>query len=72
LTAVSRSAIDAAGGRRPCPIYYLEDDERVWRLEPAIERAESRQPYLSDEFSLATVNERFRQDEHNVLMYQQY
>jgi hypothetical protein len=30
-----------------------------------------RQPFLSDEFSVSAVNERLRQDEHHVLMYQQ-
>jgi hypothetical protein len=51
---------------------FLKDDERVWRLERALERTESRQPFLSDEFSMAAVNERFSQDEHHLLMYQQY
>jgi hypothetical protein len=51
---------------------FLNDEDRRWRLEQALERVEARQPFLSDEFSMPTINDRFRRDEHHVLMHQQY
>lgn len=48
----------------------MKDRERLDELEQAAERMAARKPYLSDQFSRAKANARFREDEHRRLMHQ--
>lgn len=48
----------------------LDDEEKRWELEDAVERSRERQPFLVGELSRREVNARFRQDEHRRLMHQ--
>lgn len=48
----------------------MKDRERLDELEQAAERMAARKPYLSDKFSRAKANARFREDEHRRLMHQ--
>ena len=50
----------------------LDDEDKRWELEDAVERCRRRQPFLADGFSRREVNARFRQDEHRRLMHQWY
>lgn len=50
----------------------LDDEDKRWELEDAVERSRERQPFLADGFSRREVNARFRQDEHRRLMHQWY
>lgn len=50
----------------------LDDPDTRWGLEEALDRAKAREPFLADDFSRCTVNQRFRQDEHHVLMHQHF
>lgn len=50
----------------------LEDADSQWRFERTVERTEVREPFLAETFSLAEVNERLSQGEHEMPMYQQY
>ena len=50
----------------------LDDDERRWELEMAVERSKAREPFLASGFSRREVNARFRNDEHRRLMHQWY
>jgi hypothetical protein len=50
----------------------LDDEDKRWELEAAVERSQARQPFLADGFSRREVNARFRQDEHRRLMHQWY
>ena len=50
----------------------LDDEDKRWELEDAVERSQARQPFLADGFSRREVNARFRQDEHRRLMHQWY
>ncbi len=49
-----------------------DDPDTRWELEEALDRAKARQPFLADDFSRRAVNQRFRQDEHHVLMHQHF
>ena len=48
----------------------LDDDERRWELEMAVERSKARQPFLASGFSRREVHARFRKGEHRRLMHQ--
>ena len=50
----------------------LDDEDKRWELEGALERSQARQPFLADGFSRREVNARFRQDEHRRLMHPWY
>ena len=50
----------------------LDDDERRWELEMAVEHSKAREPFLASGFSRREVNARFRNDEHRRLMHQWY
>ncbi|WP_448208257.1 plasmid pRiA4b ORF-3 family protein [Azospirillum sp. sgz302134] len=50
----------------------LDDPDTRRELEEALDRAKAREPFLADDFSRRTVNQRFRQDEHHVLMHQHF
>ena len=50
----------------------LDDEDKRWELEDAVERSRERQPFLADGFSRREVNARLRQDEHRRLMHQWY
>jgi len=50
----------------------LDDADKRWELEAAVERSQARQPFLADGFSRREVNARFHQDEHRRLMHQWY
>ena len=49
----------------------LDDADKRWEWEQALERMQARQPFMTDAFCRRTANERFRGDEHHVLMHQQ-
>jgi hypothetical protein len=49
----------------------LEDSDARWELEEVVDRIKARESFLADAFSRRTVNRRFQQDEHHVLMHQQ-
>ena len=48
------------------------DPEACWELEEVVDRIKARQPFLAESFSRRAVNARLRQDEHRVLMHQQF
>lgn len=50
----------------------LDDEDKHWELEGAVERSKARQPFLAEGFSRREVNARFRKDEHRRLMHQWY
>ena len=47
----------------------LDDEDKRWELEGALERSQARQPFLGYGFSCRAVNTRFRQDEHRRLKH---
>lgn len=50
----------------------LDDEDKRWELEGALERSQALQPFLANGFSCRAVNTRFRQDKHRRLMHQWY
>ena len=48
-----------------------QNEDKRWEVDMALERSQERQPYLNEKFSRRAVNRAFRQNDHEVLMYQQ-
>ena len=50
----------------------LDDEDRRWRLERAVERSQARKRAKGQAFSRRAVNARFHKGEHLDLMHQQW
>ena len=48
----------------------LKDEQQRWKMDDILARCRAREPYLDDHFSRRTVNNAFRQREHQRLMHQ--
>ncbi len=50
----------------------LDDEDRRWRLEQAVERSQARERAQGQAFSRRAVNARLRKGQHLTLMHQQW